>query len=163
MPRRRSPSRGPLGNSPLTNSLVVLGADNVTGLQFFLMDAAKRYVAVIDAFDEWDELFASAAALDYALLLSSEHADEVIDDAAPVATTMRETMTRAAVVALRFTHRMLEAPRAVFTDFVERHIRAGGLFDVIDDLRRRGVIVSTDLTFRALMLANDIAERRQSP
>lgn|GEM_PF-907444 len=140
---------------------MVLGAENVIDLQFFLMDTAKRYLDALDAFAEADDLFANAAALDYALLLSSERGDEAIDDAAPVAATVRDTMTRAAGVALDFAERLLAAPPEIFADFVRRHGRDGGFFDVLAQLRERGVVTSTDVAFRALTLASDVAERRR--
>lgn len=141
---------------------MVLAAENVTDLQYFLMDTVKRYVAAIDAEDEADELHASAAALDYALLLSSEHADQVLDDAAPVAASVRETMTRAATVALHFARRMAAAPPRLFADFASRHARPGGIFDVLRELRERGVVTSTDVAFALLTLENDVAERRRT-
>lgn len=141
---------------------MVLAAENVTDLQYFLMDTAKRYVVAIGAADEADELYACAAALDYALLLSSEHADQILDDAAPVAASVRETMTRAATVALQFARRMVIAPPRLFADFADRHARPGGILDVLRELRERGVVTSTDVAFDLVTLSNDVAERRRT-
>jgi hypothetical protein len=93
---------------------MILSAGRVVELQHFLMDAAKRRLVRADA---TAELLTQAAALDYALLLSSEHGTEPIDDAAPVATTIRETMARAAAAALDVMEAALGAPEAVFAAF----------------------------------------------
>jgi hypothetical protein len=142
---------------------VRLPPDQVADLQYFLMDAAKRYVLASGGrLEDADELLACAAALDYALLVASERAYELEDDAGPVAATLRETMTRAANAALDFVERMVRAPESAFDDFVERHIRAGGVFDVVRALREGGVVTAHDVAFRALTLANDILERRRA-
>jgi hypothetical protein len=140
---------------------VILRASDVTDLQYFLMDAARRYVVAAGApIETADDLLASAAALDYALLLSSEHGDEPFGGAEPVAATLRDTMTRAAVAALDFAENMRTAPQEVVDDFVDRHARAGGLFDVLQALRREDVLASGDVAFRAVTLASDLRERR---
>jgi hypothetical protein len=140
---------------------VILAAENVVDLQFFLMDAAKRYVAAGGPDRMTDRLFGSAAALDYALLLASQNGDETLDDASAAGQSVRETMTRAAHVALDVVDRMLKARDDVFADFVERHVRAGGLFDVIAALQKRGVVTDGDVAFRTLTLASDLIERRR--
>ena len=139
---------------------MILGAERVADLQFFLMDAAKRYVVVRDAgLAAADDLLASAAALDYALLLSSERADEILDDGLPVAAGVRDTMSRAARSALDFIEGMLAAPREAFDDFASRHVRRGGIFDVLAELRQCAVIVDDEISFRALTLASDVRDR----
>jgi hypothetical protein len=142
---------------------MILRASDVTDLQYFLMDAARRYVVAADVRkDAADDLLSNAAALDYALLLSSERGDEAFDGAEPVAATLRDTMTRAAVAALDFAETMRSAPQAVLDDFVDRHARPGGLFDVLQALRREDVLASGDVAFRAVTLASDLRERRSS-
>jgi len=140
---------------------MILAAENVVDLQFFLLDAARQYGRTRGLELVTGDLLASAAALDYALLLSSQAADEPIEDASPMGLTLRETMTRAANVAFDFVEAILLASDDVFDDFVERHIRVGGLFDVIKDLRDRGVAADDGLAFRSLTIANDILERRR--
>jgi len=139
---------------------VILAAENVVDLQFFLMDSAKYYAATGAANGASDELLSNAAALDYALLLSSQHGDETLDDDSAVGISLRETMTKAANAALDFVDVMLHASEDVFDDFVERQVRAGGLFETIASLRESGVATDSDLAFRALTLANDLIERR---
>jgi len=139
---------------------MILAAENVVDLQFFLMDAAKQYGAASGSATATDELLSNAAALDYALLLSSQHADEPIDDASPIGMSVRDTMTRAANAALDFVETMLRAPDEIFDDFVERHIRVGGLFDTIRSLRERGVAGGDELAFRTLTIADSVLERR---
>jgi hypothetical protein len=139
---------------------MILAAENVVDLQFFLMDAAKQYGAASGSATATDELLSNAAALDYALLLSSQHADEPIDDASPIGMSVRDTMTRAANAALDFVETMLRAPDEIFDDFVERHIRVGGLFDTIRSLRERGVAGGDGLAFRTLTIADSVLERR---
>lgn len=137
----------------------MLGAERVADLQFFLMDAARRYVAASGAAAGADDLLASAAALDYALLLSSQRADEILDDALPVAAGVRDTMARGARAALDVIAGMVRAPDDAFDDFARRHVRAGGIFEVLMELRESGVIVADDVVFRALTLGSDVAER----
>jgi hypothetical protein len=140
---------------------MILAAENVVDLQFFLMDSARYYAATAGTgTGASDELLANAAALDYALLLSSQHGDEAIDDDSAVGISVRETMTKAACAALDFVAVMLRAPDDVFDDFVERHVRVGGLFETIAALRERGAAAGDDLAFRTLTLANDLIERR---
>ena len=139
---------------------VILAAENVVDLQFFLMDSAKYYAATGAGNGASDELLSNAAALDYALLLSSQHGDETLDDDSAVGVSLRETMTKAANAALDFVDVMLHASKDVFDDFVERQVRAGGLFETIASLRESGVAADSDLAFRALTLANDLIERR---
>ncbi len=138
---------------------MILAAGDVVDLQFFLMDGAKRYVDA-SAGDSGD-LLASAAALDYALLLASEHGNEVIDNDAPIAVTIRETMTRASLAALHLIERLLGAPDVLFNDFVDRHIRHDDIFDVLRALRMREVVRSRDVAFRVLTATSDTVERRQ--
>lgn len=137
----------------------MLAASDVVDLQFFLMDGAKRY-ADATGITEAGDLLASAAALDYALLLSSEHGNEPIDDRAPIAASVRETMTRASLAALDLVDRMSRAPDALFRDFANRHVRSGGIFDVLASLRKRDVVLADDVAFRILTATNDFVERR---
>jgi len=136
---------------------VILNARDVAGLQHFLMDAAKRYlVASGFELEAGGDVLASAAALDYALLLASESGDTPPDAAAPASASVRETMTRAAVAALDLVERILSAPSATRLDFVERYAGSGGLFEVLRNLRAGGVLPSDDVSFRALTLASDL-------
>jgi hypothetical protein len=139
---------------------MILRASDVADLQYVLMDSVRRYGATSGMTLEMrDDLLASAAALDYALLLSSENGDEPFDGAAPVAATLRDTMTRAAISALDFATQMLRAPKHVLEDFLEHHARESGLFDVLRSLRGSGVLTSDEVSFRALTLANDLRDR----
>ena len=54
---------------------------------------------------------------------------------------------------------MVRAPDDAFDDFARRHVRAGGIFEVLTELRESGVIVADDVVFRALTLGSDVAER----
>jgi len=140
---------------------VILTAGDVVDLQFFLMDGAKRYAhaSVVDA-DMMGDLLASAAALDYALYLASERADEPIDDVAPIAGSVRETMTRASLAALGLIARLVRAPDETFLDFAGRHARAGGIFDVIASLRKGDVVLAGDVAFEVLTVTSDLVDRR---
>jgi hypothetical protein len=141
---------------------MILRASDITALQHFLMDAARRYVVPGGgALDAQDDLLASAAALDYALLLSVQNGGDSFDDTAPGVVTLRDTMTRAAAAALDFSATMLAAREDLLDDFVDRHAGSGGLFDVLRSLRRGRVLQSDDIGFRALTLANDLRERRE--
>ena len=134
---RREDAGGPgLGAHP---KRMILAAENVVDLQFFLLDAARQYGRTRGLEVVTGDLLASAAALDYALLLSSQAADEPIEDASPMGLTLRETMTRARPTSpSNFVEAILRASDSVFDDFVERHIRVGGLFDVIKGVARPG-------------------------
>ena len=139
---------------------MILAAGDIVDLQFFLMDGAMRYVdAQAYGISAGDDLLASAAALDYVLLLSTERTDEVLDDEAPVTQSVRETMTRAALAALDLIERMRGAPAAAFADFTTRHVRPGGIFDVLAALRTRGVVRSNDVAFRLVTASSDIQTR----
>lgn len=141
---------------------MILAATDVIDLQFFLMDSAKRYViASGSGHSAADDLLGSAAALDYALLLSSERANESIDETTPIASSIRETMTRAALAALDLIERMLAAPDELFGDFYERNVRAGGIFDVFRSLRKRDVVREDDVAFRILTVTDDLLARRR--
>ena len=140
---------------------MILRAKDVIDLQYFLMDGAKRCALPSGAgLDAADDLLASAAALDYALLVASENGGAYFDDAAPAADSLRESLGRAALAALDFVDRMLRAPQEAFDDFAERHVRKGGIFDIVRALREGGVVDSAGLAFRAVTLANDVLERR---
>ncbi len=138
---------------------VILAAENVVDLQFFLMDASRRFGAACGSKRAADALLSSAAALDYALLLASEHGNEAIDDDSPVGASVRDTMTRAATTALDFVEAMISTPDEILRDFVDRYVRAGGLFDTIKSLRERGAAGGNDLAFRTLTVADDLIER----
>ncbi len=136
---------------------MTLRAACVVDLQYFLMDAARRYARVES------DLLARAAALDYALLLSSEHGDESIDDAAPVAGMIRDLMSGAASTALDLAEDMLTASDAAFSDFADRYGGPGGIFDVVRDLRDAQAIVDDGIAFRLVTLSSEITERRRRP
>ena len=140
---------------------VNLTAGRVKELQFFLMDAAKRYVASSNpGLKGSGELLSSAAALDYVLLIASERPSELAS-AGPIAAGVLETTLRAATAALDFIDAMLKAPDEIFDDFVERHVRVGGIFETFAALRAAG-ISSSDLAFRIVTLASDLLERRRT-
>ena len=141
---------------------MILRASEVTALQHFLMDAARRYaVPGVGVLAAQGDLLASAAALDYALLLVTEHGAEPFDDAAPDTASLCGTMTRAAIAALDFSDTMLAAPPDVRDDFIGRHACSGGLFDVLRALRRDGAIASDEIGFRAVTLASDLRETQK--
>ncbi|MBD5634232.1 MAG: hypothetical protein IAI49_07110, partial [Candidatus Eremiobacteraeota bacterium] len=135
--------------------LVILAAEQVVDLQFFLMDAAKHHVARGSADRTADELLSKAASLDYVLLLCCEHADETIDATSAVGTALCETMTRAVDAALDVVERMLE-PAGGADRSLERDARARTLFDVVRSLRERGIVGGDRLAFRTVTLENDL-------
>ena len=139
-----------------------LAAARVKELQFFLIDSAKRYVASSSpGLKGAGELLSSAAALDYVLLVSSERPGDLVDDGNAIATGIRETTLRAATAALDFIDRMLEAPDDIFEDFIERHVRVGGIFETFRALCSGGVLLSSDVAFRVLTSASDLLDRRR--
>ena len=139
-----------------------LPAARVKELQFFLIDAAKRYVASSSPGQKGvGELLSSAAALDYVLLVSSERQSELADDGDAVAAGLRETTLRATNAALDFIDRMLEAPDDIFEDFIERHVRVGGIFETFRALRSDDVLLSSDVAFRIVTAASDLLDRRR--
>ena len=139
---------------------MILRSRDVIALQYFLMDAAKRYAVAIGAQpDAADDLLASAAALDYPVMLSKESGDERAEPSGETESALREILTRAAIAALNFTERMLRAPDDAFDDFVERHVKGGGIFELLRSLRRDGAIASDDVGFRAVTLSSDVLER----
>ncbi len=142
---------------------MILRAGDVVDLQLFLMEVAKRYaVAGGERSRLADDLLANAAALDYVLLLCSERGHEPLDPEDPICESLRETVTKAAGSALDLAASMTSAPRETFEDFSERYLRPiGSIFDTIRSLRENGMILSPDLTFRALTIASDLIERRQ--
>ena len=145
-----------------TATSVILRARHVVDLQYFLMDAAKRYVLSNDSgIAGGDDLLASAAALDYALLVSTQHRDEPIPDDAPIVASGRETIRRSVRATLNFIEGMLQTPHDTFADFVDRHVHPGGIFDTLRGLRDDGALESDDLAFRALALEHEVVERRQ--
>jgi hypothetical protein len=141
---------------------MILRTRHVVDLQYFLMDAAKRYVLSSDSgIAGGDDLLASAAALDYALLVSTRQRDEPIPDHAPIVASGRDTIRRSVRATLDFIEGMLQTPHGTFADFVDRHVHPGGIFDTLRGLRDDGALQSDDLAFRALALAHEVAERRQ--
>jgi hypothetical protein len=100
--------------------------------------------------------------LDYVLMVSSERPAELADDASPIAAGCRETTLRAATAALDVIDVMLVAPADVFEDFMERHVRAGRIFDTFRSLRETGVLGRDDVAFRIVTSANDLIDRRRS-
>lgn len=140
---------------------MILSAVDVVELQYFLMDGARRYVATSGTVDAVaDDVLASAAALDYALLLSSEHGNETLDDDLPVAASIRSTMERAALAALDLIEELLAGPPGALRDFHARHGTREGIFATIAALRTRGVIASDTVAFRCLTIASDVLARR---
>ena len=140
---------------------MILSAIDVVELQYFLMDGARRYVATSGTIDAVaDDLLASAAALDYALLLSSEHANETLDDDLPVAASIRSTLERAALAALDIVDELLAGPPDALREFLARHGPREGIFATIATLRVRGALTSDIVAFRALTVASDVLGRR---
>ena len=140
---------------------MILCAVDVVELQYFLMDGARRCVAASGTVDAVaDDLLASAAALDYALLLASEHANETLDDDLPVAASIRSTLERAALAALDLIDELLAGPPEGFRDFLRRHGTREGIFVTIATLRARGAIVSDAVAFRTITVASDVFARR---
>jgi hypothetical protein len=138
---------------------VILAAEDVADLQYFLLDAAKRYVVgTTGTLDDASDLLASAAALDYVMLLSSEPATETLEDDSPIALGVRETLARAAGAALDFIETMRDAPADVRRDFMARHAGDGGVFSVLRRMRERDALTSDDVAFRKLTLASDLRE-----
>ena len=137
-----------------------LAAERVKELQFFLIDAAKRYVAFSGAkLPAAGELLSCAAALDYVLLISSERPLEIAGSDDAVSSGVRETTERAAVAALDFIDTMLAAPDDLFDDFVERHVRAGRIFETFRALRDD--VLTENVAFRIVTTASDLLDRRR--
>ena len=136
---------------------MILAAGDVADLQYFLLDAAKRYVVGDSGnIDDASDLLSSAAALDYVMLLSSEPATETLEDDSPIAAGVRETLARAANAALDFIETMRTASPEVREDFIKRHARDGGVFTVLRRMRERDALVNDDVAFRKLTLASDL-------
>jgi hypothetical protein len=139
---------------------VILAAGDVADLQYFLLDAAKRYVVEVSGnVDDAGDLLSSAAALDYVMLLSSEPATETIDDESPIAAGVRESLARAANAALDFIETMRKAPPEIRSDFIARHAKEGGVFSVLRRMRESNALTNDDVAFRKLTLASDLLER----
>ncbi len=135
---------------------MILDAAHVAKLQYFLMDAARRDVVAGGAPSVRTEgLLASAAALDYALLMSVRCAAELLDDDAPAVASVRETMTRAADAALDVVEVMLHAPDAAFDGCVHESI-----FALLRELLIGDVVRSNDVAFRRITLASEAFDRR---
>ena len=139
---------------------MILTVENVSGLQRFLLDAAKRYVVPrTGSADAAADLLAAAASLDYVLVLASEHADQTLVEDSPIASGVRETLARAAHAALSFVEAMLQAPAEIFSDFAARHLQRDGIFEVLRALRAGGAIDDGEVAFRDLTLRSDVNDR----
>ncbi len=139
---------------------MILAASDVADLQYFLLDAAKRYVVGNGGtIDDASDLLSSAAALDYVMLLASERATETIDDDTPIAAGVRETLARAANAALDFIETLSDAAPETRRDFIQRHAKDGGVFTVLRRMRERDALTNDDVAFRKLTLASDLLER----
>ncbi|MGP6159839.1 MAG: hypothetical protein ACLPYS_20470, partial [Vulcanimicrobiaceae bacterium] len=69
---------------------MILRSKHVVQLQYFLLDTAKRYGLSNEPADATaNEQLASAAGLDYALLVSSQHADADVSADAPEVASSR--------------------------------------------------------------------------
>ncbi len=136
-------------------------AHDVSGLQHFLLDVVRRYVVAEELrYDETDELLASAAALDYALLVCRESEEDRPTPSAAVLEGIRESIERAVDRALDIISTAFDLADDAFRDFAERHAGPHGIFPVFARLRKDGALRSDELAFRAITLANDIAIRR---
>ncbi len=143
----------------LSGSAVILAAGDVADLQYFLLDAAKRYVVgATGEIDDASDLLSSAAALDYVMLLSSEPETETLDDDTPIAAGVRETLARAANAALDFIATLRDAPPEIRSDFMSRHMVPSGIFSVLARMRERAALCDDDVAFRKLVLASDLLE-----
>ncbi|MDQ2857039.1 MAG: hypothetical protein M3R53_00105 [Candidatus Eremiobacteraeota bacterium] len=136
---------------------MILNAAHVVKLQHFLMDAARHDVIANGASCvRSEELLASAAALDYALLMSVRCAAELLDDEAPAVSSVRETMARAANAALDVVAVMLHDPDAAFDGFTV----PDSIFTLLRELLDGDVVRSNDVAFRRLTLASEASDRR---
>ncbi len=135
---------------------MILTTGAVAGVQYFLMDASKRYDPRNGA-----DVLACAASLDYVLLFASERASEIADDDASVTKNVRDLLTHACAVGLDIVDEIATGPTSRLDDFVERHLRPGGFFDVLRSLRESGAVSSDDVTFRTLTTADTLLERRR--
>jgi hypothetical protein len=139
---------------------VILRADDVVALQFFLMDVAKRYTVPCLHCSEPSDLLGSAAALDYPLMVAREAGGEFgVKDAATLATaaTIGDIIGRCALAAVLVIEAMIAEPDVPFDDFATRHGRA--IFDTLRSLAASGALRSEDLMFRALTARSDLLER----
>ncbi|GAC1303221.1 MAG: hypothetical protein NVSMB21_02090 [Vulcanimicrobiaceae bacterium] len=141
---------------------MTLAPHDVVALQHFLMDAAKRYAALGVNDIHTGEPLASAAALDYVLLIASQRPAELSDATSETARSSRATMARAARAALDVVACVIAAPSETFTDFADRQLRPGGIFETLETLRKDDVVRTDDVVFRSLTLTHDIAMRRAS-
>lgn len=140
-----------------------LAPERVAALQYFLMDSAKRFAAAKNSgADAASGLLSNAAALDYALAIVSERPDEVADDDAPAARSLRETVARAATVSLDFIGAMQTAPEEAYAAFAAAHLGSDGIFSVLSSLVASGVLAGDDLRFRILTQNSDAFERRRA-
>jgi hypothetical protein len=138
-----------------------LRPSDVADLQFVLMDAARRPgAAALAPPGLREEMLASAAGLDYVLMLASGDGGP-FDGSGPQAAAVSDAMTRAATAALDFAAVLLAEPGAAAEDFLERRVRETGLFELVRALRDAGVVVSDELSFRALTLAHDVRLKRR--
>ena len=136
-------------------------AHDVSAVQHFLLDCARRYVvAQGQTYAELDDLLACAAALDYALLVCREHEEDRPSPSAAVLDGVRETIERSVARALDFIDAALAFPDGTFRDFAERHAGPNGIFPAFARLRADGAQRDDRIAFRAVTLANDLAERR---
>ncbi len=139
---------------------MTLSVRHVKDLQFFLIDAAKRYAGPRnDAGSLADDLLSSAASLDYVLLIASERPGDMLDAAGPIATGVCETVTRATLTSLRFMRGMLAEPSAVFSDFAQRHIEQSRILATLQALALAGAVQTGDARFAIVTTASDVLER----
>ncbi len=140
---------------------MTLDAARVAELQGFLLDAAKRYVIPRRGKPEdADDLLASAAALDYVLVMSSQNESDPSAFAPATVASLRSTLNRAVAVAFDFIDTMLEQRNDAFEDFYGRHMRGEHrIWPTIDALEASGAIDDPNLRFRRLTLGNDMIER----
>ena len=124
------------------------------------MDATKRYVVASGAvIAPQSDLLSSAAALDYPLFIASDRGSEMLDDAGPIAHTVRESMTRGVLAALDLAAALVAADDDTSADFLRRYAGDDGILELIRSLCESGVTPSDEVKFRVLTLKNDRIER----
>jgi hypothetical protein len=137
-----------------------LAAERVKELQYFLMAAAHGDVASQrSGGPSVEALLASAAALDYVLLLCSERPDELVDPGSTALVSVREAMLRAMHLALGVVAATLETPNDTFAQFAERHVRAGRIFETLYAISKSDVVVADDVAFEIITSASDLFDR----
>ncbi len=130
----------------------------VVELQRFLIEAAKA--SVQRSGPSRAELLASAAALDYSLMLASERPAELTSDDAPATAGVRDALTHGARLALDVAA-AFDAANDADDAFYRGELGSGRIFAALRELRICGAVTASDVTFRSVTTAEDLVVRRR--